>query len=102
MAMGDEIGLSLERGFHRNRSADLFVVTAPYWLGGKTGTTHGSPFRYDSHVAVILMGPGINPGVYTRRIAVYDIAPTVAALIGVDAPSGCVGTILPVLSSMKP
>ncbi len=98
-AMGDRIGELLEHGFHRDRSADVFVVMEPYWQSGTSGTGHGSPFRYDTHVPVILMGPDIRPGVYTQPIAVYDIAPTVAALIGIDAPSGCVGTVLPIVST---
>lgn len=100
-ALGDPIGEIVQHGFNRGRSADLFVIMAPYWQQGTSGTGHGSVFSYDTHVPVILMGSGIRPGLYGQRIAVYDIAHTVAALIGIDAPSGSVGKILPVIRSIN-
>jgi arylsulfatase A-like enzyme len=58
------------------------------------GTTHGSTFNYDAHVPVIFMGPGITIGRFDRTIAVNDVAPTLATLMGIDTPSGSVGHVL--------
>jgi predicted AlkP superfamily pyrophosphatase or phosphodiesterase len=73
------------------RSGDLFVVPKPYWLmdgtpTGKTrsyGTGHGTPYYYDQHVPVLLMGFGIRPGEYHRTVTPADIAPTLASLCGI-------------------
>ncbi|HUL35327.1 MAG TPA: alkaline phosphatase family protein [Candidatus Eisenbacteria bacterium] len=73
------------------RSGDLYVLQKPYWLmegspcgnGTVTGTSHGSPYYYDQHVPVFLMGFGIQPGEYFDSITPADIAPTFAALTGV-------------------
>jgi hypothetical protein len=51
-----------------------------------TGTTHGSPWLYDRAVPLILFGPGIEPGRIGGRAATVDIAPTLAALLGLEVP----------------
>jgi hypothetical protein len=40
------------------------------------------------------MGSGIKAGHYFEKIAVNDIAPTLAAIVGVEQPSGSVGRVL--------
>src|SRR6202035_4134395 len=76
------------------RSADVFLVLDPYWMFGAHGTTHGSPHGYDAHVPVIFMGPGIKAGRFDESIAVKDVAPTLATLLGIETPSGTVGRTL--------
>jgi predicted AlkP superfamily pyrophosphatase or phosphodiesterase len=94
---GDPIGVLMQRGYYRGRAADLFIVQKPYWLASKDGTSHGTPFSYDTHVPVIFLGRGIRPGRYDENARTADIAPTLAALLGVNTPSGSVGRILPVI-----
>jgi hypothetical protein len=94
---GDPIGNLMQRGYYRARAADLFIVQKPYWIAAKDGTTHGTPFSYDTHVPVIFYGRGIRAGRYDENIRVADIAPTLAALLGVNTPSGSVGRVLPVI-----
>lgn len=88
------IGDRVSNGFYPARSADIFYLPEPYWLSGKTGTTHGTPFGYDTHVPVIFMGPGIKAGVYNQTVRPNDIAPTLATLLSVETPSGSVGRAL--------
>jgi arylsulfatase A-like enzyme len=56
--------------------------------------THGSPWAYDTHVPVILAGPGIPPGRIARRVETVDLAPTIAAYLGTGLPSGTRGRLL--------
>jgi predicted AlkP superfamily pyrophosphatase or phosphodiesterase len=93
----DPIGVLMQRGYYRGRSGDLFIVQKPYWLASKDGTSHGTPFSYDTHVPMIILGRGIRPGRYDENARTADIAPTLAALLGVNTPSGSVGRVLPVL-----
>jgi arylsulfatase A-like enzyme len=91
----DISGRAVANGFFPSRAGDVVVIQEPYWLfGGGTGTTHGTPFGYDTHVPVIFMGPGIKPGKYYDSIAVNDIAPTLATILSVEIPSGAAGRIL--------
>ena len=90
----DLVGDAVNNGFYPPRAADVFYLPEPYWLNGKTGTSHGTPFGYDTHVPVIFMGPGIKAGVYNQAIRPNDIAPTLATLLSIEAPSGSVGRAL--------
>jgi arylsulfatase A-like enzyme len=54
---------------------------------GRVGTEHGSPYDYDTHVPLIFWGDRIRPARYLEPVRTVDIAPTLAALLGVDAPA---------------
>ena len=73
------------------RRADLEVLLEPYWIFPASGAIHGTTFGYDTHVQVIFMGKGIRPGRYYQNILVNDVAPTLAAILEVETPSGSVG-----------
>jgi predicted AlkP superfamily pyrophosphatase or phosphodiesterase len=91
----DISGRAVANGFFPPRGADVVVIQEPFWLfGGTSGTSHGTPFGYDTHVPVIFMGPGIKPGKYYESVAVNDIAPTLATLLSVEIPSGAAGRVL--------
>jgi arylsulfatase A-like enzyme len=92
--MGDMIGRRVLNGFYPGRGADLLLIPEPNWMYSLSGTTHGSPYDYDTHVPVIFMGPGIKPGKYNRPVAPNDIAPTISTLLEVEIPSGSAGRVL--------
>lgn len=84
-----------QNGVHPVRSGDLMVITLPGFIDhGLRGTTHGSGYNYDTHVPLIFYGKGIRPGELSRRTNITDIAPTVARLIRVSAPTGSTGTVI--------
>ncbi len=75
------------RNFHADRSGDLFVQPRKYYLGGTgTGTSHGSPYRYDTHVPIIFWNPGFEPALVSETAATVDIAPTLASVLGLQPP----------------
>jgi hypothetical protein len=90
----DLVDQRVRNGFNFERASDLFIVAQPYWLFEAAGTSHGTPWNYDAHVPLILMGPGIRAGRYHRRAAVNDIAATVSTLLNIEPPNGCVGRVL--------
>lgn len=92
---GDFIAQSFMYGFFPRDSADLEIVYEPgAILGAGSGTTHFSPYGYDSHVPVLFMGPRIRPGRYAQKIAPNDIAPTLATMLDIETPSGSSGSVL--------
>jgi hypothetical protein len=90
----DTIGRRILRGYNLTRSGDLEIVLEPYWMRVASGTTHGTPYAYDTHVPLVFMGPGIRPGRYDATVALNDLAPTVATLLAIETPSGSQGRVL--------
>jgi arylsulfatase A-like enzyme len=60
-----------------------------------TGTSHGSPYDYDRRVPLVFYGAGVSRGAVPERAATVDLAPTLAALLGVPAPPDLDGRVLP-------
>jgi predicted AlkP superfamily pyrophosphatase or phosphodiesterase len=90
-------GLLMRRAWNRQLSGDIMVVTRPYWYfgSGTTGTSHGSPYAYDTNVPLIMMGKRwITPGYYGQYAEVVDIAPTLAHLLHVRPPAAAEGRVL--------
>jgi predicted AlkP superfamily pyrophosphatase or phosphodiesterase len=71
------------------------VTLEPYaYYGGITYATHGSPHDYDSHVPVLFHGAAFRPGRYARFARVVDMAPTLAAVLGVAPTEPLDGRVL--------
>jgi hypothetical protein len=75
----------IKNGYREERSGDVLVVLKPYLIEGDElqGTTHGSPYDYDAHVPLLLLGPGIRPGRYDGPASPADLVPTLATLLGI-------------------
>ncbi len=89
----------LEERVHRNyfpsRAGDLYIIHPPFsiWQTG-AAANHQSPYFYDSHVPLILRGPGIVPGRFGRRVEIVDLAPTLARMLSISPPATLDGRIL--------
>ena len=90
----DPLSRAVSVGYFGPRSGDLVILQEPYYLFDATGTSHGTPYDYDTHVPVIFMGPEIKPNLYRERIAVNDIAPTLSEILDLERPSGSAGRVL--------
>lgn len=95
----NDLGRRITQSVHPKRSGDVIVILQPGWLAGSsttgTGTSHGAPYPYDTHVPLLVAGAGITPGVYTQPVAPSQVAPSLAFLLGVARPSGAEGALLP-------
>ena len=82
--------------FNSKRSGDVFLVYAPFAVPTSyaTGTTHGTPWNYDSQVPLIFWGSGFKPGFYSVPCQPTDLAATLAAKLGLTQPSGAQGNPL--------
>jgi predicted AlkP superfamily pyrophosphatase or phosphodiesterase len=92
----DAVHSSAELSFYPTRSGNIYYVLRPYWLPETqpVGTTHGSPWDYDTHVPILWFGQGIVPGTRHDDVSVADIAPTLAVLLGIGQPTGTEGRVL--------
>ncbi len=83
---------ALQRGIHPTLSGDVVFVLESGWITyGPTGTTHGSPWNYDSHIPLLIYGGGISSQTIYRETNIRDIAPTLCILMGIPFPSGLTG-----------
>jgi len=80
-------------GYNAEHSGVIQIILKPGWFSGfsPTGTTHGTWNPYDAHIPLVFMGWGIKRGSLTRETHMTDIAPTVAALLHIQAPNGNIG-----------
>jgi len=62
--------------------------------GLTVASTHGSPWRYDTFVPVMFAGAGLKAKTVSRPVTPYDVAPTLANVLGVKPPSGAIGNPL--------
>ena len=60
---------------------------------------HGSPWPYDVSIPLMFVGPAVKAGAYPTPAAQQDVAPTLAAALGVQMPATVTGHVLPVLRS---
>jgi predicted AlkP superfamily pyrophosphatase or phosphodiesterase len=87
---------SIRSNFHAKRSGDIYLVFEPNVFindfdGLTVAATHGSPWRYDTFVPVMFAGAGLPATTVSRPVTPYDIAPTLAASLGIKPPSGAIG-----------
>lgn len=77
--------------FHPDRCGDVTVIPKPYHFFASafaTGTTHGTPYPYDTHVPLLVYGPGVAGGKRSDPVAPLAIAAIFAHGLGIAPPSG--------------
>jgi Flp pilus assembly protein TadD len=92
--LGDFLSRARSRGLLEKT---LVVVASDHGesLGEHGEATHGT-FAYNATLSVpwILWAKGLEPGHFSPRVRLVDVAPTVLDLLGVDPPSGTDGRSL--------
>ncbi len=92
-SQSNDVALSrIYMGFNDVRSGDVILNYLPAYLDyGKTGTTHGAAYSYDTHVPLLWYGWKINQGSSYEPVNISDIAPTLSSFLDISFPNGCVG-----------
>jgi hypothetical protein len=94
----DSIRSKVKAGFYPDRCGDVIFVLKPNWLEGfHRGTTHGTPYEYDTHVPLIWWGYTVKHGSTIDAISITQIAPTVSELLKIPKPSGCTSKPIPAI-----
>ena len=91
----------MRKSWHPDVSGEVqFSLKANWMFASSTSvTTHGSPHAYDTNVPILVYGPTwVKPGRVDTRVEVVDMAPTLARLLQVPAPSSSEGRQLPLLA----
>ncbi len=94
----NDISTRLMRSYYPSLSPDVIYLPEAFWSSADymLGATHGTPYSYDTHVPILIAGTGIPPREYSERVSTLDIAPTLANLLRILAPSGSEGRVLPI------
>lgn len=85
---------AMRKSYDPTRAAQLQIVLKPGWIFSYRagGSTHGSPYDYDTHVPLLFWGPGyVGQGEVKTRVEVADLAPTLAGITGLPAPAQAQG-----------
>jgi predicted AlkP superfamily pyrophosphatase or phosphodiesterase len=91
----EKLKAMLTNGYNMQLSGDVHFIFKPQWFdGGSKGTTHGVWYAYDSHIPLLWYGWGIKQGKTNRETYMTDIAATIAALLHIQMPSGCIGKVV--------
>ncbi len=80
-------------GYNHARSGCLQIILNPAWFESDrfTGTTHGNWNPYDAHIPLLWYGWHIAKGETSKTVGMTDISATLAALLHIQAPNGCIG-----------
>ncbi|HYY99584.1 MAG TPA: alkaline phosphatase family protein [Pyrinomonadaceae bacterium] len=95
-SQSDAVARRVLHGYNARRSGDVALVAEPFkYLADYVAVaTHGTPYSYDTHVPLVIMGGGVAAGRYRQPASPADIAPTLAAILGVQPPSCATGRVL--------
>jgi hypothetical protein len=88
IAADDALGQQVRKSFQPERCGDVAIVFKPYYVYSTypTGTTHGTPHAYDTHVPLIVAGPGIPAGTSDDAVTPQAAVAVLAQAAGVAPP----------------
>lgn len=94
----DWLSAKVDKMAHPERAGDLYLIPPPYFILAEqqeVRVNHGTPWQYDSYVPLLFANPGFKAQQFSRAVDVTSIAPTLATLMMIKAPSGAIGQPLP-------
>jgi len=89
-----EIGRRYAHSYSPEGGWYVIGIPTPFRVGSTTGTDHGTPFSYDTHVPLAFYGLAFQPGIYRTHAEPVDLAVTLASLLGINAPAQATGRVL--------
>lgn len=100
VTLNSTIKNKVTNGYYPSRCGDIQIIFQPQWIDGFliAGTTHGEWNPYDAHIPLVWYGWNITPGKTNREVYMTDIAPTIAAMLRIQMPSGSVGKVITEIS----
>ncbi len=83
-------------GYDYKRSGDILLIYTSAYLDAyaSTGTSHGAWNTYDTHIPLIWYGKNIEKGTLYRTCYMTDIAATIASMLQIQMPNGCIGSCI--------
>ncbi len=87
---------AVRRSFYSERSPDVRLIWEEFASpeSQQSIALHGTHYSYDTHVPLIFFGGAFRPGTYPERVSTTDLAPTLAAALGLSPPARATGNVL--------
>lgn len=86
---------SIAKGYDVTQNGELVVLDKPGFIEYKeTGTSHGTPYSYDTHVPLIFYGWNIKKGETHDKKSITEIAPTLSQLLKIPFTNGTEASVL--------
>ncbi len=85
----------ISKGYDPTQNGELIIVDKPGFMQYQgTGTSHGSPYSYDTHVPCLFYGWNIQKGESFDKKEITQIAPTLAQKLKITFPNGTDAKVL--------
>lgn len=85
----------IAKGYDPTQNGELIVLDKPGFMQYMAkGTTHGTPYTYDTHVPCIFYGWNIKNGESYDKKEITQIAPTLAFKLKITLPNGTEAKVL--------
>ena len=85
----------IARGYDPKQNGDLVILDKPGYIQyGSTGTSHGTPYSYDTHVPLLFYGWKIKKGESFNKKAITQIAPTLSQILKIPFSNGTEAEVL--------
>jgi len=79
----------IANGYDSKEDGNLVILDKPGYIQyGPTGTSHGTPYAYDTHAPLLFFGWNIPVGESHEKKYIAQIAPTLAQKLGLPFPNG--------------
>lgn len=86
----------VSKGYDPSQNGELIVIDKPAYMQYiGTGTSHGSPYTYDTHVPCLFYGWNIKKGESYDKKEITQIAPTLAFKLKISLPNGTEAKVMP-------
>ncbi|TDF38148.1 alkaline phosphatase family protein [Alteromonadaceae bacterium M269] len=91
----DPVLSRVQNNYMQGRSGDIVLLQNPStMLGNYSAATHGSPYRYDTHVPLYFTGWRVTPRREARLTSPEDLAVTLSAVMSIGYPDKATGKVL--------
>jgi len=85
----------INKGYDATQNGNLVILDKPGYIEyGATGTSHGTPYTYDTHVPLLFYGWNVPKGETHDHKEITQIAPTLALKLKITLPNGTEGKVL--------
>jgi len=86
----------VRNSYYPNKNPFVYLLAKPNYLidYGANGTSHGTPYTYDTHVPLIFYGNKKKPRINNNAVNTVDIAPTILYILGIKPTEKLDGKVL--------